>query len=346
MDFYPFIRRLAAARGTPGGEANVAQIIKEAFAPYCTSVEVDALYNVVARVGKGSPKLLVTAHQDEIGLVVTNIEKDGSLRVEKVGGVDPRILPAAEVTVLTASGPLPGVVGAKPPHLLSEADRKKTIQFKDIHVDVGLSPEKALQTVRPGDPAYLTGETVQLKNRRMAGKTMDDRACVAAMVAAAEQLSRHPAPCEVIFVAASQEEIGGYGVKTATYAAEPDAAVVIDVTHAETPGAPKFRTFPIDKITLTTGPNIAPALYKMAEQTAKTHHVEYTVEPCGHVTWTDADETQISRAGVPTLLIGVPLKYMHTTVELLEEDVRAETGRFVARFADDLARGWEEMAWY
>ena len=238
------------------------------------------------------------------------------------------------------------MVGAKPPHLLSPEDQKKAVQLKALYIDVGLSPESAASRVRPGDLATLSGPLIKLEDGRWAGKTMDDRACVCAMLAAAGWLKRLRAPAHTLFVAASQEEVGSRGAATAAWALEPDVAVVIDVTHADTPGAAKWQTYPLDKLTITVGPNLHPELCKRLKKTAVDNGIAFSVEPCGRVTATDAEVTQISRAGVPTVLIGVPLKYMHTTVEVVDEKVIAEAGRLMALFIDELARGWEAIEWY
>lgn len=340
------LARLTQAPGLPGHEERVAGEIARAFEQITDKVSVDALYNVMAEMDGEGPRFLVTAHQDEIGLAVLKVEQDGCLRFTRMGGVDMRILPAMPVVVHTQEGPLPGVVGAKPPHLLTPEDQKKAVQLKDLYIDVGLAPEKAAARVRPGDLVTLTGPLVRLEDGRWAGKTMDDRACVCAMLTAAGWLRRLRAPAHTFFVAASQEEVGSRGAAAAAWTLKPDVAVVIDVTHADTPGADKWQTYPLDKLTITVGPNLHPALCQRLKKTAGDNGIAFSVEPCGSVTATDAEVTQVSRAGVPTVLIGVPLKYMHTTVEVVDEKVIAEAGRLMALFIDDLARSWEEIKWY
>ena len=346
MDLMERLGRFTQALGLPGYEEQAAGAIAEAFRELTPLVETDALYNVVARMGERGPRFMVTAHQDEIGLMVLSVEEDGCLRFTPLGGVDTRILPAMPVTVYAQGGPLPGVVGAKPPHLLTPAEQKKAAQLKDLYIDLGLEAQVCRERVRPGDLAALTGPLVQLEDGRWAGKTLDDRACVCAMLAAAQWLKRLRAPAQVSFVAASQEEVGSRGATAAAWALEPDVAVVLDVTHGEAPATDKWETFPLDKPTITLGPNVHPALTRLLRQVAQENGVDFSLEPCGHVTYTDAEATQVSRAGVPTVLIGVPLKYMHTTVEMVQQRTIAEAGRLVALFIDELARGWEEIQWY
>lgn len=197
----------------------------------------------------------------------------------------------------------------------------------------------------PRRPGGLTGPLVKLEDGRWAGKTLDDRACVCSMLAAAQWLKRlRRRPSELC--GGIPGGGGVQGATAATWALEPDVAIVLDVTHGTGPAAGKWETFPLDKPTITIGPNVHPALGRRLKQTAQDNGIDFSLEPCGHVTYTDAEVTQVSRAGVPTVLIGVPLKYMHTTVEMVQERTITEAGRLVALFIDELARGWEEIQWY
>ena len=344
-----FIAETTALPGVPGYEAGVNGGIADWFRPYARDVFTDGLENLYALVGAGEsagPKIIVCAHQDEIGLVVSKIEDDGCLRIFKNGGVDPRILPGMEVSVQTASGPLYGVVGAKPPQLLTEKDREKALKLDDLYVDVGYPAGEVRRRVRVGDMVVMRAPSLRLANGRMAGKTMDDRASVAAMLAAAEALSGRNVPAQAYFVSTTQEEIGSKGARTATFRLKPDLAIVIDVTHGEGLGTGKWEAFPVDKVVVGHGPNIHPRLEKIAVETAKENGVDYTLEICTGVTATDASETQTARGGVPTLLLSIPLKYMHTTVELLSLDTVRETGRLIALVIERIAREWEGFAWF
>lgn len=345
MELRGFIEAAAALPGLPGYERAVAEHIAGAFGPMVDEVTIDPLYNVVARLGERGPRVMVTAHQDEIALVVLGIEEDGALRVTNIGALPARVLPASEVTVHAAGGPLYGVVGAKPPHLLSAEDRKQAVQMKDLYVDVGMSAEKVRERVRVGDNVTMRAPLVALQGERLAGKTMDDRACVAALLLAAERLSHARCAAQALFVSASQEEPGCRGAAVAAYALRPDIAIAIDVTHAETPDADKWETFPLDKPTIAVGPNMHPGLTKKLMEVADANRVAYSVEPCGHPTGTDARSIQIAGAGVPTLLIGVPLKYMHSSVELIDLTVLREVGRLVGLFIEEISRAGEVDLW-
>ena len=346
MDLKTYLTEVTAISGTPGFERPVAEYIAKVFEPLADEVTIDQFSNVIARKGQNGPRFILCAHEDEIGMVVRDIEKDGSLRITGNGGVDPRILPAMEVNVITKDGPLYGVIGAKSPHLLTAEERSKAPAMSDMYVDLGFGAEEVKKRVRIGDPVVMIGKTVELADGRMAGKTMDDRACVATMVECIEHLNRMNAPAQAFMVSTTKEEVGGYGASMSTYRIDPDVAIVVDVTHGEGPGTGKFEAFPLDKPTIAVGPNLHPMLTKKLREVAKKHHVEYNVEVASGVTGTDAADTQVVRAGVPSVLISVPLKYMHTTVETLSLDVIRETGRLMAHFIDEISREWEDLKWY
>ncbi len=346
MDIEGFIAAASEKLGVPGYEREVGDYVASQFEAFADEVTRDALENVIARVGKGGPKVMVSAHHDEIGLIVTQIEDDGSLRIYRNGGVDPRILPAMEVIVRAKDGPLFGVVGAKPPHLLTEADRKKTVKFDDLYVDIGYPAEKARALVRVGDPVVMRARPVKLSGGCMAGKTMDDRACVASLLVAMDFTKQLRSPAEAYFVASSQEEVGMKGAKVAAHSIDPDFAIAIDVTHGEGPGTGKWEAFPLDKMTIVWGPNLHPALVKKAEEIADKWHIPYAREVASGVTGTDAGAIQVERGGIPVILLSVPLRYMHTTVETVKVDVIRDVGRLVSLIIDEVSRDWEGMKWY
>ena len=346
LDIFDFMETASRLVGVPGYEAEIGEHFAGMFREYTDDVHTDALNSVTARLGTAGPKVMISAHHDEIGMVVRDIEEDGSIRIYRNGGVDPRILPGLEVSIISRTGPLYGVVGAKPPHLLSAADRKTAVKFDDLYVDIGYPAEKVRELVRVGDPVVMLAKPVKLADGRMASKTMDDRASVASMLIAMDLLKRLGTPAQAYFVASSQEEVGCKGAATAAYAIDPDFAIAVDVTHAEGPGTGKWEAFPIDRMTIVSGPNLHPMLTKKAEEVADRWHIPYHREICSGVTGTDAAEIQIARGGIPTILLSVPLRYMHTTVELGVTSVIEDVGRLMALFIDEIAREWEGLKWY
>ncbi len=344
LDLECYLREVVEQPGLSGNELPVASWLREQFAPYCAEAHVDRMQNMIAHqpgTGKG-PKVYITAHSDEIGLCVTGIEKDGCVRMHQVGGVDPRILPGSEVRVLTAQGALVGIVGAKPPHLLSAAERQKNYKLADLFVDLGMSHQEVEKRVRVGDLIQLVGPLTKLAGNHVAAKTMDDRACVGIMLLAAEQLAKVTHDADVYFVCACQEEVGSHGALTSCYAIDPDIGIAIDVTHGTMPDCKPDTTFPLDKVVFSKGPNLHPKLVDSILKVAAEQRVETKESICPHSTWTDAEVVQISRAGVPTALMELPLKYMHTTVETCSATTLKEAARLLAAYLAQLGADWRD----
>ena len=345
MDLERFLCDAARIPGVSGNEARIGAWLAEQFRPLADEVSIDRMQNVIARVGSEGPKVIICAHQDEIGLVVTNIDDDSAIRFYRNGGVDPRILPGLEVEIQTRDGALYGVVGAKAPHLLTREEAGKPVNYETLHIDVGLPADEVRQKVRVGDPIVMLAESQSLANGRMAGKTMDDRASVAAMLIAAEELGRMKVKMQAYFVSTAQEEVGSYGARAAGNGVDPDWAIAIDVTHGEGPGTGAFEAFEMDKLTIERGPFIHRALGKKMEETAEKYHIPYNISASAGNTWTDADSLVYARGGIPSTLVSIPLRYMHTTVETLDTAVIRDSGRLMAMMIADMAEDWEKFAW-
>ena len=358
MDILNYLQGMAVQHGPSGHEAEVSGWLKARFEPLCDSVSVDPLYNVIAlkkataptKDGSPAPRVMLAAHQDEIALMVADILPDGSLRMGQVGGVDPRILPASTVTVHATGGgegavKLLGVVGSTPPHLLNAADREHNYKREDLFVDLGMPVEQVRAQVRVGDLITLNGPATPLLNDRCAAKTMDDRACVACLLEAAERLQKMRHICDIYFVATSQEEVGSKGAAVAAHTIDPDLAVALDVTHATIPQSRPDTTVPLDAPAATYGPFVQHRLLERLKKAAEDHGIKLNTEHAERFTYTDLDNIQIAREGVPCVLIDLPLKYMHTTVELLDTNVIRECGRLLAHFLGDLDEGWNEALW-
>ena len=343
LDIQAFLREAAALPGPSGFERPVADYVAKAFAPYCDEVRINALGSVVAHKKGSGPKVMLAAHMDEIALMVTRIEQDGCLRMGQVGGVDPRILPGMRLTV-HGKKPLFGVIGAKPPHLLSEADREHNYKREDLYVDVGLPYEQVTELVQIGDIITFDAPVTALRNGRVATKTADDRACVAMMLRAAELLSRMQHEADVYFVATVQEEVGGYGALTSAFDIYPDIGVAIDVCHAGTPGTPADLP-KLDAVVSEIGPFVQPVLEKRLADTAAAHGIALVKEISTARTYTDLDDISIARGGVPCVLVSLPLRYMHTSVEVLDTHTLTEGARLLAHFLSELDGDWGDGLW-
>lgn len=339
-----FLREVTAVPGLTGSEQEVARYIADAFAPYADEVRIDSMQSVIARVKGTGPKVMFAAHLDEIGLMVSAIEEDGALRLHNVGGVDPRILPGMIVTVL-GKQPLKGVIGAKAIHLVPAEERQKNHRREDLYVDLGMPREQVLENVHIGDLVQLEQRFVALKNGRFATKTADDRACVAILYRVMQLLKGMRPTADLYFVATCQEEIGGFGAVTATFGIQPDYAVALDVCHAQTPDAPKSATQELASPALGMGPFLHPVVRRKITDIAERIHVNVQTDLMRGSTSTDADEIGVSHGGVPTALLELPLKYMHTTVETFDLHALEETARLLAHFAAEVDASWEDELW-
>jgi putative aminopeptidase FrvX len=347
---YPqLLAELLQARGPSGYETAPAAVWRKAasaFAEASTDVLGTPLALVAASHGEqaGGRRLLVMGHIDEIGLIVTHIDDDGFLWFREVGGWDAQILVGQRVVIDTAGGPAPGVVGKKPIHLLRDEERKKVASVPDLHIDVGARDGKqARKMVRIGDVAVIDAAPVELPNGRLTARALDNRlGSFVALEAARLVAEAGGAMWELAAVAAAQEEITFGGSRTSAFSLEPDAAIVIDVTHAT--DAPGIDVKGAGKHELGSGPVISrgstlnPGVFELLHAAAEAEGLDFTVEASGRATGTDADAVHLSRAGVPTGLVSIPIRYMHSPVELVElQDVHA-CARLVAAAALRLER--------
>jgi endoglucanase len=319
---------LLTSAGPPGHEAAPAALWRQAAEEFGADVSVDAVGNSVARVGGRSdhPLLAVVGHVDEIALLVSHVSDKGFLHVVGSGGWDPQVLVGQRVEVFTGSGPIPGVVGRKPIHLLEQEERKKAVELKRLHIDIGARDgDEAAELVAPGDPVVIAAEPVELPNGRVASRAMDNRLGVYVALEVARRV--HEAGGgggPVAGVAAVQEEIGALGARAMAFGLQPDLAVVVDVTHAT--DAPGVEPGEVGKHGLGDGPAImrgaivSRKLNDLLDAAAREEGIECATDVAGAATHTDADSIHLSRAGVATAIVSIPLRYMHSPVELVQLD--------------------------
>lgn len=342
MDMLQTIAKLCSLPGVTGDEQAVGEWIRQCFLKYTQDVWQDRYGNVYGRIGeKVGPEILVMAHMDEIGLMVTGIEENGMLRMMPVGGVDPRVLPGSEVLVL-GEKPLPGVIGAIPPHL-TKGKTGAAYRIEDLTCDVGYPAEQVRAWVHEGD--YITfapKPPLSLKNGYVSSKTLDDRSLVAVMMECMERLQRRKLQCSVVFCASVQEERSGLGGALGAYSVHPDMAIAIDVCHGPTPGVKPFETTPMDKVLLTRGSNIHEKLFAMLEDAAKEQNIKTDVEAVMGHTGTDAWLMQIQRGGIPCGLVSPPLRYMHTSVETIRMETLHNCAKVLSGMIGSIDEKWEE----
>lgn len=326
MELKELVQSLSDLRGISGFEYRIADEIEKCISTYADEVSRDALGNVIAikRCGKENAKsIMIEAHCDEIGLMVTKIDENGFLAFTNVGGVDERILPSCEV-VVHGKKDIPGVIGAKPPHLQSKEEGKKSTKIKNMAIDIGMDEKEAKEWVSIGDSITLAQSCGSLSEDVYSGKCLDDRAGVAAIIQVMKNIQKSVLDIDVYAVIAVQEEVGLRGAKVSAYGLNPDMAIAVDVCHAITPDNSKDAFQSGEGVIVTVGPNIHPKLSKRILKIANDYNVKVDIEAEGGATGTDAWAIQVTRKGIPTALLSIPLKYMHTNVETLSlSDVKA-----------------------
>ncbi len=313
--------------GISGYEYTVTPEIEKLLAKYCDEVKTDISGNVIGYIKSektDAPTVMIEAHTDGIGLMVKDITDDGFITFVAIGGVDPRILPSCEVIVCGKSE-LYGVIGAKAPHLMTDDDKDKAPGIEDMTIDVGLDAKKVKKLVTPGDMIYFKTNAVKLLDKKLSGKYLDDRAGVIALIMALKALKGKKLPFNLAVLCAVQEEVGLRGALVGANGINPLCAIVVDVCHGTTPDSGSATTFKLGSGTvITCGPNINRKLFNIAKSTAEEEKIKYSIEAEGGHTGTDAWVVQTAGCGVATLLLSIPLRYMHTTVETLSiKDVEA-----------------------
>jgi endoglucanase len=336
--------KLLTAAGPSGYEQAPAAVFREAAGAFA-EVTHDSVGSTVAKVpGTADGRsLAIVGHIDEIGLIVHHIDDDGFLWFTGVGGWDPVILVGQRVEIATRDGAVIGVVGKKPIHLLkTEEDRRKAPELKGLHIDIGAKDgDDARSRVRVGDVAVIAGEPVELPNGRLVSRSLDNRlGCFVALETARLVAEAGGAPGDVFGTAVAQEEITFAGARTTAFSLRPDVAIAVDVTFAtDAPGLDekelgrhRFGTGPV----IGRGSTLDPAVFELLYETAEKEGIPFTVAASARATGTDADAIHVAAAGIPTGVVSIPLRYMHSPVEMVElEDVH-NTARLLAAFAQAL----------
>lgn len=342
MDVRDFMKFLSDSTGVSGYEHLISDKVVQAFKDYVDDISIDKLGNVIS-VKKGENninniKIMIAAHMDEIGLMVKDIDEKGFIRFTTIGGIDPRTLLAQEV-IIRGKQEIFGIVGAKPPHLQAADEREKAVDIDDLMIDVGFRKEKVNELVKIGDIITIKRELVDLQGEYVSGKALDDRAGVATMLECAKELKKLKHECDVYFVSTVQEEVGVRGATVSTYKINPDIGIAIDVGFGTTPELPREYTLDMGKGPgIGLGGNIHPTLREKLTDIAKEYNIpfQYEIEP--GPTGTDARAIQITRCGIPTLLISLPLRYMHTSIETVNlKDIKM-SAKLLARFISYISR--------
>lgn len=341
-----WLRHVTALPGVPGHEHVTAPAIEKAYRLYADRVTRDRIGNVYGWIdGTGPaprPRALLAAHMDRIGFLVKRIEPGGFLRVTPVGGFDPRTLPGKEVVVHGRKAVV-ALFGTKPPHLQKKGESDKVVPLDELYLDTGRTEAEVRRLVRIGSMVTLRQPPVDLLGGRLASPGMDDRAGVVVVIRTLELLRERRPVWDVVGVGTIEEEfgIGFLGARTASESVDPQLGIAIDVSHGDMAGAREGDTVPLGGgPSLCVGANIHPKIHDGLKSTARALGVPYSVEGCAMQSGTDAMDIQISREGVPTAVIGIPCRYMHTGVETVDPRDVDRAARLLASYLADLPADW------
>jgi putative aminopeptidase FrvX len=341
-----WLRHITSLPGVPGHEHAAAPEIARAFAQFADRVTRDPIGNVYGWIdGTGKsprPRALLAAHMDRIGFLVKRIEKGGFLRLTSVGGFDPRTLPGKEV-LIHSKPPMAALFGTKPPHLQARGESEKVVPIHALYLDAGRPEAEIRRRVPIGTMVTLRQPPVDLLGGRMASPGMDDRAGVVAVIRTLELLSLQRPAWDVVGVATIEEEFGAVflGARTASERVDPRLGIAIDVSHGDMAGAREADTIPLGGGPgLTVGSNVHPRLFDGLRATARSLGLPYQIEAYPMSSGTDAMDIQISREGIPTAVLGIPCRYMHTGIETVDPRDIDRCSRLLAGYLAGLAADW------
>ncbi len=331
-----FLFEVCSSHFVSGFEHINGDKLKKYFEPYTDSCEKDKVGSYIFKQeGINDTKIMLAAHIDEIGLMVTKILDNGFLSFTSVGGINPASLVAQEVTVYGKENVF-GIIGIKPPHVIPAEERGNALKLKDLYIDTGYPKEKLEKLVRVGDAATVKREPVLLQGSTISAKALDDKACVAVMLETAKELKKLSHKSNIYYAATAQEETGCRGAVTASYKVNPDIGIILDVDFGMAPGMPP-ETCELSKGPIVSfGGRLNAKLTKKFIEVCKEYNYPMQYEALPGGTGTDTDSVQINREGVPCILLSIPLRYMHTSVETIDlKDVEI-TGKAIARFINEL----------
>jgi tetrahedral aminopeptidase len=340
MDVNALLKKLSQTTGLSGYETKIRAEVLAEWGRFVDETRTDKVGNAVA-VKRGYArqahrKIMLASHMDEIGFMVAGFSH-GFLRVSPIGGIDARVLPGQEVIVHSRQRDLPGIISSTPPHLLKPDDRSKVISLDQLWIDVGLAPAQVNRFVSIGDLVSIRRDVTELKNGLLAGKAFDNRASVAAVAVCLELLATIQHQWDVIAVATVQEETSALGAATSAFGIAPDAAIAIDVTYGVQYGSAGNEVFPLDKgPTIGIGPNMQPKMTQGLIEAAQRIKLDHQIEPMAGSSGTDGWLIQVVREGIPTGVVGIPLRSMHTPVEVVSPRDVEQTGRLLAEFIGGL----------
>jgi len=339
-----FLKRLVASPSPSGFEQPAQQVVREEIQQFADEVHTDVMGNVIATLNpSGSPRVMLTAHCDELGFLIRYIDERGFLYFSPIGGFDPSTLPGERVHVHAPSGPLPGVLGRKPIHLMNDKERTKAADIAEMWIDIGVANKAEAQELVPlGCVATRANQLEQLRGDLVVSRGMDNKSSILAIVEAMRLLHEQRAQLKagVFFVASVQEEIGGGGAALAAHGIDPQIALTVDVTFAS--DHPQTTEVELGDVklgggpTITTGAFVSPRIFQLLKETAQTAGMAYQLDLQAGATHTDNDAVRLTRSGIATGLLNLPCRYMHSSSEVVSLKDIEQTGKLMARFVLNL----------
>lgn len=344
-----FLKSLLSTSGLSGVETPVTGLIEEAWRPLTDELSLSALGSLHGlKRGEGQeprPSLMIAAHMDAIGLIVTKISGE-FLHLTKIGGIDIRVLPGQAVTVHGRSD-LPGIIVQPPAHLLPEGAAEGAVGLNHLLVDLGLNAGQVARKVKIGDLISFASEPIEMSGGVLAGHSLDNRASVAALTLCLEELQSRQHTWDIWAAATVQEELGHMGAKTSGFQLRPDLAIAVDVTFASGPGANGWETFKLESgPVIGWGSAIHPFLHEEFKKLAEKLELPYGIEILPGRSGTDGDDLQLVAEGIPTVVISIPIRYMHTPMEMVALKDIQRVGRLLAEFIGMLEPDFlEKIVW-
>lgn len=337
-----FLKRILETPSPSGYEGPLQEVVRQYAAGFADEVTTDVHGNVMAvRNPKAPRRLMLAGHCDQIGLIVQYIDSDGFLYIQSIGGWDVQMLIGQRMIVWAESGPICGVIGRKPIHLLTDEERKQVPKMKDLWLDIGAtSKEEAQKLVRIGDAVTLELVYRDLRNGRAASPAMDDKCGLWVVMETLRRINPEKLGWAVYAVSTVQEEVGLRGARTSAFGIDPQVGVAVDVTHAT--DAPTIEKKEVGDVALgkgpviERGPNMNPKVVRRLMDVAEQNGIAYQLEASGKATGTDANSIQVNRAGVATGLVSIPNRYMHSPVEMISLSDIDQAADLLARFAESL----------
>ena len=347
MDAPEFLVDLLNARSPSGYEAEAQAVVDRFVQPKADSYEKDAIGNRIARIdGKGGPTLMITGHMDELGLIITYVDKEGFLYFDTVGGIDLTTISGRRVSILTREGVVKGVTGRRAIHLLTQEERKKVPEKHNIWIDIGAKDKAdALQRVRIGDVGVYDQAFDLMHGRIGIARAFDNKAGCYVACEVLRRLADDPEKPEatVVSVATSQEEIGCRGARAVAGGVKADFAIAVDVGHATDHPECDNRRFGEIKLgggpILTRGPNINPLIFNKLVEVAEEGNIPYQIDADPRPTGTDGRELQMAPGGLATGVVSIPLRYMHTPSEIVDLQDVENAVRLLTAYAKSLRKG-------